>query len=241
MRIIEIEYEGYRTSHMCDECGAYILIHSESRKEYYGSTKNLHRRLIEHRTDARYGNHDNKKFQQLALQDPWFEVIFFPTKTKDEAIEKEQSLIDAGNPLIMLNVSRDAKNSMSGLAKLPEVKEQFRKNMLGNKRASGTVFDARVLENMRKRMLGNTNLLGHVHSSESRTKMSISRTGVKQSPEHTEKSANGRIKNHVAVDGVWYRCAADAGIALGLDDSTVSWRCRSDTFPGYVFVPVIRS
>lgn len=239
MKIVEIEYEGYQTSHMRNECGAYILIHSESRKVYYGSTKNLHRRLIEHKKDARYGNHGNKEFQQLAFKDPWFEVIFFPTGSKDEAIEKEQELIDAGNPLLMLNVARDARNSMNGLAKLPEVKEKYRKNMLGNKRAEGLVFNDSVLEGMRKRMIGNTRLLGHRHSPEAKAKMVASRTGVKQSPDHTEKSARGRTKNHVSVDGVWYQTAAAAGEALGIDDSTVSWRCRSDSFPNYVLIPVV--
>lgn len=217
--------------------GAYTIEDEETGKQYHGSTINLYRRVIEHQNDLRSNKHGNCNVQELFNSGKKLTLKFFPTSTSEEAIRKEQELIDNTNKDLLLNRSYDAKNFVVGNWKNPELREQLSKSRLGNKNALGTKHTDEFKKNAAERLKGNKHLLGHTHTEETRKKMSEKRLGVKHTPEHIAASAEARTKERAVIDGVVYQNAAAAGKALGLNHKSVKYRCKSDKYPNFKLVP----
>lgn len=213
-----------------------MLVHVRSGKAYYGSTCDIHRRLIEHKGDLRRGTHSNRELADAVRSHPEIHVVFIATKNIEDAKVLEDILIKTGDENTMFNVSIDVYNSLNGLSKNPMVAVRLSKSRLGNQNAKGTIHTEEHCLGISKRLQGNKHLLGHVHSEQTRKKMSIAGKGVPKSVEAIAKSAAGRTRWKVVVDGIEYLNASIAAKELGLTRTGVERRCRSENFTNYVLV-----
>lgn len=233
-RKLEIIRPPHETSPGVKEIGAYSLVHKTSGKVYHGSTDNLHRRITEHEGDLRNNTHRNANLQSIVNADPSLEMKFYPTKTIDEARQLEQKLIDDEVPEQRLNTALDTSNIMQGLWQNPDMSERFRQSRLGNQNAVGSRHTEEWKQRASERMAGNQNLRGHKHSDETRAKMSVSHQNrPSQSEDAIRRSAEGRTKRRVVIDGVEYPNAAAAAAVVGITRDGVVKRCRSANFPSY--------
>lgn len=70
---------------------SYVLRHS-SGKVYIGSTKNLNRRIKDHRVRLAGGIHPNKNVQNAFNEDAGFDLLYLHCESKEEALAAEQNL-----------------------------------------------------------------------------------------------------------------------------------------------------
>lgn len=219
------------------DIGTYSILHVPSGKVYHGSTTHLYRRIIEHQRDLIRGNHRSPGLQKAYNEGGTLKLTFYPQESSEDALDEEQRLIDATPKELLLNRAYDAKNTMSGLWKNPEVRSNMTKSRIGNVNAKGTVHTTEYKHKASERLKGNKHLLGHKHSDESRRKMSEARTGRKLSPEAIRKSALGRSKGTVWVNGILYPSISEAARCLGMSYTGIKGRCRSDKHPTWLFIP----
>jgi predicted GIY-YIG superfamily endonuclease len=215
-------------------CGAYELRHTASGKVYYGSTGDIERRRREHLNSLRRGDHHNHALQGLVNENPEIELVFHRTDSIESARAIEQGHIgsEAG-----LNVAIDAVTSVNGLMAIPDVVKRHSEKLIGNTNAKGSKHSEEWKAKKSESMKGNTNLLGHRHSEETRRQYSEVRKGRVNDPDHVARSAEGRTRERVVIDGETYQNAAAAGKAVGMTAGGVKKRCRSDKFPNWSLVP----
>lgn len=214
--------------------GAYTITHIPTASVYHGSTENLRRRITEHESSFRGVKPGNRLLINLVREDPNVNLVFSPTETLEQARIIEQQRIDATDPGKRLNLSLDTSNALLGNWKNPDVAKRLTFAKFGNTNGAGWDPTPEQRAQMAVRMRGNRRALGHVHSPETRAQMSKSKLGIKPSKESIEKSAQGRTKYNIIIDGVSYLNAARAAEALGLGIGCVTVRCESKNFPNYI-------
>lgn len=138
--------------------GVYMIKNLVNQKFYVGSSKNIRRRIQEHKTKLRANKHRN-----LKLQNAWnkyeeknfiFEVIEFCEK--DFTLEVEQRYLDLFKPYepeIGYNLC-DSAYTVRGFQHSQEFKERMQKRMLGNKNAEGRVYTEQEKQIVSKRFKG---------------------------------------------------------------------------------------
>jgi group I intron endonuclease len=218
--------------------GVYTIRHSETEKEYHGSSKNIRRRLSEHRTDLNCHIHGNSKLQELAAENANFEVSFTPTETVEDARKIEQERIDNTPSDRLLNLCLDTENFTVGLWKNPEIRKKFIEAKIGNTNNANRVWTQDQREEAARRMTGNKNLKGHVFTTESLLKMSESgRNKPARGPEVIAQQAEGRTRHRVVIGDMVFQNSQKAADHLGVSFGCVKKRCASDNFPEYKLVP----
>lgn len=225
--------------HSKSQVGVYTIVHIPTSSVYHGSTSNLSRRINEHEASFRGNKRGNVPLVNLIKDVPDAKLFFTPTETIEQAKIIEQQRIDATDPEKRLNLSLDTANTIAGNWKNPEIVEKLSLSKLGNTNGAGWNPTPEQRAQMAKRMKDNQYALGHIHTQETRDQMSKSKLGVKIPREHVEKSAIGRTKYNVIVDGIKYLNASRAASALGLDRERVIKRCKSDNFPNYTRLPKV--
>lgn len=92
---------------MLPMCAAYMLLDNQSGKFYVGSSENLEKRLRGHYNMLASRTHHNKNLQILWDDGCQIIVTSYPFKTRGEAYEFEQEIINSNldNPL-MLNIGK---------------------------------------------------------------------------------------------------------------------------------------
>ena len=107
--------------------GAYALVHDSSQKAYVGSTENIYARVNKHKNDLLNNRHKNRNLQEAFNADPSFTLFVQKTDTVEEAIDKEQKLLDVLLPGgKLLNISPDARVPCKGVEKTDEQKQKLR-------------------------------------------------------------------------------------------------------------------
>lgn len=105
--------------------GLYLIKHSASGKTYVGSTANVRERMTNHRNELKRGVHGNRELQQAFQSNADLLVEVIPTRTKEEAVVKEQELLDRhGKSGRLFNVALDARVTF----KSAEWTEEHRQN-----------------------------------------------------------------------------------------------------------------
>ena len=97
--------------------GAYIIQHTPTGKFYIGSSKDVYDRWSSHLNFLKNETHPNSKLQALYRGDA-DEFTYTPllTSTRKQAYDKEQQLLDKGaRDENCLNISKDARSSISGI------------------------------------------------------------------------------------------------------------------------------
>lgn len=213
--------------------GVYTILHVPTSSVYHGSTSDLNRRIGEHESSFRGNKRGNAPLINLVKDNPNVELFFSSTETIEQAKVIEQQRIDATDPEKRLNLCLDTHNTAVGNWKNPEVVKRLLFSKLGNTNGAGWDPTPEQRTQMAKRMEGNQRALGHVHTQDTRDRMSKTKLGIKNSKEHIEKSAAGRTKFNVMVDGIEYLNASKAASALGISRAGVLKRCESVNFPNY--------
>ena len=211
--------------------GAYTITHSSTGKVYHGSTGNIKLRLSQHNTNLLKKKHDNKNLQELIDKDPIGTVVFYPTKTREEAFDLEQKLIDETDSDLLLNVSMDARNGLNDVWGMEGYRENVMTRMYGNDYGVGYKHTNEA------RVAITKGTIGVGHSEEAKLKMSLAKKGVKRDPELVKHVSKRNIKNYIRVNGVVYGSINEAAETLGIPKYNVEYRCKSDSFPEYELIP----
>lgn len=193
--------------------GTYRYVQSNTGQTYIGSTLNNYRRFINHTSSLCRGKHGNRKFQKAFDKDPHFDYRFEPVQPAETVTATLQKVrtFEAGkiegfeDKSKLLNLSLDP----FATGKLEEVSEETRR---------------KISEKMR----------GRTVSQETRRRQALATAGQRHSDETKHRLSLMKETVPVEVDGVSYRCAADAARALGFKHKgQVRHRCLSDKFPNY--------
>lgn len=181
-------------------CGVYTITHIESGNVYAGSSVDLYKRLIKHRSDLNGNRHHSPR-----LQNAWnkygacafeMEVVEFVLSTS-EVLKVEQKWLDRLNP--EYNTCRTAGNRL-GFKASEETKSRISQALKGKTKSEGHIERMRL------------SCLGRVMSVETRAKcgrkgqkkpdgfaekISLARTGFKPSEAAVEKIAETKRKEYV--------------------------------------------
>ncbi len=154
--------------------GVYKIVNKYNDKCYIGSTKNLYRRIEEHRRNLRSNKHYN-----LNLQSSWnkygentFEFIILEYLPVDKLFSAEQQYLDICklNPSRYYNTTFDATASMRGKKLSDETRKKISISHIGKKHT----------EESKQKM--SMSAKGKIVSDKTRLKMSLSHTGVPCKP-----------------------------------------------------------
>jgi len=193
----------------------YTVIHTKTKKFYFGSTTDFKRRKRQHLAQLRKGVHDNSNLQDLYNDDPNLEWETMFVEHIQNARYLENTFIQAhsGNPYLINQLGNGCQITDDGLARI-------------SKANTGRVKSLETRAQMSASHMG----LGH--TEETRAKMSATRKGRKFSPEHKAKLGKHNCRR-MSIDGVEYRSGSDAAKAVGLSVQSTLDRCRSDKWPNW--------
>lgn len=192
------------------EIGVYILHNPHTDHMYVGSG-DLTVRKQKHFRTLLTNKHDNRRLQAAYNQNPEFEFVSVPTKSREEAYVIEQAIVDAhhGNPLF-LNLSRDVR---AGVYEMTEetrqklrdrpITEEHRKKL--SEAGKGRVLTEETKEKLRQINLGKEipektrqkireARARQVFTDEARAKLSASLTGREFSEQHKAKLGEKAVK-----------------------------------------------
>lgn len=245
---------------MSSRCVAYVLTDVVTGTFYVGSTGNFNARLSSHKSKLNKGIHDNHIFQRSfsGWHNIQIEYIDFPTL--DAARQHEQSLLDyhAGDPLLS-NIGTGS-TSLWGNG----MPEEYRQNLIESSRRYArqpqNVERVRKMnfERPREQVLANMAKARAAQgpaSEETRRRMSESwhlRGGISPETRRKMNEANARREVHfsptararqlevcrkaIVIEGVFYPSIAAAAKVLGLGESTIRYRLKSENRPDWNYL-----
>jgi len=182
--------------------GAYIIVHKEGL--YVGSTNDLYKRALLHKSDLNTKTHASRLLQEAYNREPGYQFHSIITATREEAYAIEQELLDMYLGKCLFNKSREARRIIFKRGQAtPENRLKFINNLSGH--------------------------IGLPLSEEQKQKISRSLKGKKKSAMHVEKFRNNHHSSiKVMIDGIRYRSLSEAGEKLHTDRHTVRERIESN-------------
>lgn len=177
--------------------GIYKITNINNSKVYFGSAKNLNRRLSEHKRKLLQNRHSNihlqRDYNKHGLSSFTFEVIIYCEET--DLLFYEQRFLDKywDNSRTCYNIAKDAKAAMLGLRHSETTKAKFRLRKPAHsdetkKKIAATEKGKIVSEETRKKI--STSGLGRKRkpfTKETKQKMALARTGKTHSDETKKK------------------------------------------------------
>ena len=157
--------------------GIYVIRNKQNGKVYIGSSQNIRRRALEHKSDLRRGVHDND-YLQKSWRKYGEEAFVFEILELCEVgmlAEREQHWIDTIDSNIVYNIAKHVVGSMRGVKHTDETKALISRLATGRKPS----------QEARTRM--SQAHMGCVISKEARLKSSLTQKGRKRPPELMEK------------------------------------------------------
>lgn len=209
---------------------AYILHHVNSDKIYIGSSGNFHDRRLRHLRHLKHKTHHCKELLELYQTDEWIEFYVRPFKTRKEALDEEQRLLNIyfGKPYVF-NTAPNSR-TQEGLRHKEETIAKMK----------ATRNRPEMIEASRQRMLGKPNteeqkrkiseaLKGRVISQKNREITSALFKGVARTDDVKKNIKAGILEkiDPVYCDGKVYESVAEAARQLGVGHSTVLYRIGS--------------
>ncbi len=208
--------------------GAYALVHDSSQKAYVGSTENIYARVNSHKNDLLNNRHKNRNLQEAFNADPSFTLFVQKTDTVEEAIDKEQKLLDVLLPGgKLLNISPDARVPCKGVVKTDEQKQllsEITKKQFSSQEARQKQSEAakRQWEKPGYR----ENLKPVTHTPEVLKTFSENLTNRWKDDEYRKFMSEVRIVG-VVVNGVEYPSVEDAANALNKTKASIWYQVNS--------------
>lgn len=242
--------------------GIYCLFNIITKKFYIGSAINLYNRLNSHIFKLRFKRHCNKhllsSFNKYG-EDNFLIVILEIVNDKNKLIEREQYFLDKflfAQEFIRKEDKRFQQlgynilalaGSSLGHKMSEEVKLKLKEKAKGRKPCELARINARIaIQNKiyteEERAVTSKIHKGKIVSLESRLKMSKSRTGKKQTPEHIENSCKKlrKIVLQYSLDGkllAEFKSTKEAGTIMNCAPTNIARCCRGKlkTCVGYNF------
>lgn len=205
--------------------GCYLIRHKVNGMFYVGSSNNLAARLVKNLSALRNNCHKNRNLQTIYNNDPHFEIVYKVTETVAEANKLEQAIVTSHKEdVLLLNIAKE--------------------NVLLTRQGVclSEAHKAILLESNKNRVV----------SDETRTKLRESHLGNKLTEEHKEKLSSihkarlsseegkrshaagiAKLKHAVYCDGILYSSMSEAARSLGVDITTILYRCKSSNYPTF--------
>jgi group I intron endonuclease len=212
----------------------YTLTHIPSGRFYIGSTRNLHRRIVDHRYKLDSGTHYNSKLQRVYTNWNDIEISHSYCETPDEAVSKEQSMLDrySEDPLccnIHFKASKGPEYSAESRAKLSTIQtgrvisQETRDRQSVVRTGRTIVYTEEGLKNLKQK------LSNRVFSDEHKAKISAAKKGVPKSEEDRIRlrQMGQRTSRPVSINGVVYNSVLGASNEVKVDQATVRRRALS--------------
>lgn len=196
-----------------DTPAVYTLTHVPTGTFYVGSTKNLKKRLRQHKLALKNGTHHNPPLQKCNTGWSDIQVEYTELSDLETARTLENSLIckNEGNPKFANVVGPD---NDKGVKRSIETRQKMSSAKIGIKRSP------EVCKSI------SDNNKGRKRSPETCKRMSEANLGRKHTPETVEN--NRELKSiPVVIDGVRYSSGVAAGKVLGVHKSSVNRRIHS--------------
>lgn len=207
--------------------GVYAIHVCFTGQYYFGSTNDLYRRLVSHRTALTKGVHKNRFFRAIDLISPDFEITYKALAIEDRevAYKIEGLLIDMcwGRPELM-NIHQDVK-SMLGIKHTDETRERMRQSALLRPPPS-TEIRNKISQTLSNRQLKPTHALKISESNKRRWK----------DPEFRKMWAERKGVKQVMVSGLTYDSVSHAARAHGIGISTAHRRVNDPKYADWFYV-----
>lgn len=223
-----------------DLTAAYLIINDQTGDFYIGSSTRFKNRMRQHRTALRKGNHVNRKIQSSynGSFENRFRFVVFPRKTKEEAKNTEQWLLDEYHGKgSCLNISSDAYCSTRGYdrshiykklrenARSPENRERVSKNSKKlwrdpNKRKA-------LIAAMGQNVIVDNVRYGSFREASRETGFSIQALRRNVVDGCVDSTKIGPFKRRVSAGGELFDSITAAGKYFGVGNNTMHWRVNS--------------
>lgn len=205
--------------------GCYVAADKVNGNLYVGSTSNLAGRIPSNLNKLKYGKHHNSSLQEAYNENPDISIIVKQTDTTEEAMRLEQEIVNKFLPTGKLhNVGTDdVTRPALGLSVSEDRRKKIGDASRGQKRSEETRLKNREAQ------------LGKSLSDEHKQKQSIAQKDYLSTEEGKAAHARAaeKLKKPVICKGVTYTSQTEAAKALGVDVTTISYRCKSDNFPDF--------
>ncbi|MNT17418.1 GIY-YIG catalytic domain protein [compost metagenome] len=238
---------------------AYILTDIVSGMYYVGSTVNLRARLYSHYSKLEAGGHDNHNFQRCYSGWHNIHIEFIECNSLESARRTESSLLKfhCGDDLLC-NIGTGASTWEFGMpeeyrehlrqtsrryATRPEVLERWNR-MNANRPRERVLEYARIAresrgpvsDETRQRMSDAWHRNGGI-SEETRRKMTEAnaRREIHFTPEARTRQRQACLRP-VSIEGIHYQGVTEAANALGIGQTTVSYRLKSERFEKWIYL-----
>ena len=208
--------------------GAYAFLHNSSQQAYVGSTENIYARVNSHKNDLLNNRHKNRNLQEAFNADPSFTLFVQKTDTVEEALDKEQKLLDVLLPGgKLLNISPDARVPCKGIKKTEEqrkLQSEITKKQFCSEDARKKQSEA--AKKQWEKPGYRENLKPVSQTPEVLAKFSESLTNRWKNEEYRTFMAEVRTVG-VVVDGVQYPSVEEASIALNKTKASIWYQVNS--------------
>lgn len=200
--------------------GVYILTNKVNGAIYIGSTIDLDRRLMQHRSLLCNRTHHTKLLQESFEVSDVFQLNFIPCNDKASANALEIRLLGlVKNHPLLTNVLSCGKPQPDEVRS--KISTNVSKSSKGHKKPESMKVALAAYRTGRK------------HTQETKDKVSKANTGRKhiRSPEYCE-AVRKRLLKRVSIEGVVYESMSEVAQVFGLSPSSVTNRVKS-TDPRY--------
>lgn len=133
------------TTHI-KKTGIYLIYNVCSKKGYIGSSLNIYRRWVEHRTRLAAGKHPNIHLQRAWDKDKKDSFIFFLIEETHKLDEREKFYLDSLSYNLLYNCKNSQKPRRKNYTLSEEARKKSRERMKGNKLRLGKKHPPEVLE-----------------------------------------------------------------------------------------------
>ena len=230
------KWTGFKANGKTDRTGVYLIKSNVSEEVYVGSTKDMAKRIRQHKYELRHNKHPCKKLQEIYNKSPELTVEFIeidePDKTlaRELAFDQEQSLLDKfKEQSLLLNAATDARNAATGIVYTDEVRGKISEGI--KKHFEDPVNVERAKQNAHDRWSNQEyrdKLTELRNTPEHKLLQSEYKKELWKNPEHRAKMCIP-----VTVDGKKYDSLKDAAKDLGISTSALRNRCKSKNYPNY--------
>lgn len=236
------------------EC-VYEIININNGKKYIGSTVNYHKRRLGHKASLRGGYHDNRLLQKdfdVYGEDSFQFKVVKETSTEEERFALEEELIQRQKTYVTgYNLTVDGRGKYIITA---ETRQRMRENTMGENNPfygkTHTEESLKIMSQKARERTGPKNpFYGKTHSQETLDKIARSfkklkdsgwispQKGVPKTPEANRNNALAQpTRKPVHAGGREYISISECAKDLGVVNTTVNNRVKSDKYPDYYFI-----
>lgn len=211
--------------------GTYMIINRKTGKYYYGSSNDIERRFMQHKSELKRGIHHCIYLQRAYNKYGHDSFIFkkdIVCETLDKARFVEQLILDCSKNLYNTSKYASGGDTLSNhpnrsgiVAKMKQASQKRYANMTTEDRKKmSDIQKGKKRSEALKKKLSDIHK-GKKHSEETRKKMSKIQT------EHSSQAIN------IIIDNIDYSSVTKASKQLNIPISTICYRLKNTNYPNY--------